>query len=132
MKLVTIGIMTRLIEVFNYLHVGSALLKNKKYIYMSYTCHVFSFEERSALLQRMPCGVKPIRGRILPAYPSCRKRPLKGSMLKVNLLFIVKKVWLRQPLNGEYVTFPADRSSQQRPANITTFGEPLAQPSDVS
>ena len=58
--------------------------------------------------------------------------PLKRSMLKVNLLFIVKKTWFRQPLNGEYVTLAADRSSQQRPANITTFGEPLAQPSDVS
>ena len=28
--------------------------------------------------------------------------------------------------------FPADRSSQQRPTNMATFGEPLAQPSDVS
>ena len=58
----------------------------------------------------------------------CRKRRLKGSMLKVNLLFIVKKTWFRQPLNAEYVTFPADRSSQRRPANMATFGEPLAQP----
>ena len=69
--------MARLIEVFNYLHVGSPLLKNKKYIYMSYTCHVFSFEERSALLQRMPCGVKPIRGRILPAYPCVSQEAVK-------------------------------------------------------
>ena len=48
-------------------------------------------------------------------------------MLKAILLFIVKKAWFRQPLNAEYVTFPADRSSQRRPANMTTFGEPLAQ-----
>ena len=52
-------------------------------------------------------------------------------MLKVNLLFIVKKAWFRQPLYREYVTFPADRSSQQRPANMTTFGEPLVQPSGL-
>ena len=58
----------------------------------------------------------------------CRKRRLKVSMLKVNLLFIVKKTWFRQPLNAEYVTFPVDRSSQRRPANMATFGEPLAQP----
>lgn len=38
-------------------------------IYMSYTCHVFSFEDKSGLLQRMPCGVQPMRGRILPKYP---------------------------------------------------------------
>ena len=60
--------MARLTEVSNYIHVESALLKYRKNIYKSYTCHVFSFEEKSALLQRMPCGVQPIWGRILTTY----------------------------------------------------------------
>ena len=60
--------MARLTEVSNYIHVERALLKNKKNMYMSYTCHIFSFKEKSALLQRMPCAVQLIRERILPTY----------------------------------------------------------------
>ena len=116
-------------EVFNYFHVKSALLKNRKNIYISLTPATYFLskislpycKERRA--ECSPCGEQCYQ-----RIPACRKRPLKWSALKVNLLFIVKKAWFRQPLNAEYVTFPAERSSQRRPANMTTFGEPLAQP----
>ena len=37
-----------------------------------------------------PCG-----GEYCQSIPACCKRRLKGSMLKVNLLFIVKEAWFR-------------------------------------
>ena len=121
--------MARLTEVSNYIHVERVLLKNKKYIciclipatyFLSKKILPYCKEYRA---QRSPSGEEYCQ-----RITECRKRRLKGSMLKVNLLFIVKKAWFRQPLNAKYVTFPADRSSQRRPANMTTFGEPLTQP----
>ena len=121
-------IMARLTEVSNYIHLERALLKNKKNMYMSYTCHVFLSKKSLPYCKECRAQCSSSGEEYCQRITECRKRRLKGSMLKVNLVFIVKKAWFRQPLNAEYVTFPAERSSQRRPANMTTFGEPLAQP----
>lgn len=47
-------------------------------------------------------------------------------MLKVNLLFIIKILVVTTSKEAPSM-FPADHSSQQRPSNLMTFGEPLAQ-----
>ena len=121
-------IMARLTEVSNYIHVERALLKNKKICICLIPATYFLSKKSLPYCKECRAQCSSSGKEYCQRITECRKRRLKGSMLKVNLLFIVKKTWFRQPLNAEYVTFPADRSSQRRPANMTTFGEPLAQP----
>ena len=89
--------------------VGSALLKNKKniyiYIYISITPAAY-FLSKKGLPYCKECRAEcsPSGQVYCQHIPACRKRPLKGSMLKVNLLFIVKKAWFRHPSNDEYVS----------------------------
>ena len=121
-------ITARLTEVSNYIHVERALLKNKKICICLIPATYFLSKKSLPYCKECRAQCSSSEEEYCQSITECRKRRLKGSMLKVNLLFIVKSAWFRQPLNAEYVTFPADRSSQRRPANMTTFGEPLAQP----